>query len=437
MISLRDLRERLGEGTAVIGVVGLGYVGLPVAATFAEAGFPVIGVDLDAERVEEIRAGRSPIGGDEPGLAELVQEVTEAEALRVTTDHGELSEADVVLIAVETPIDETKKPRFEALEAALRAVGENMHRGTMVIVESTIAPGTTEHVVRPVLEASSGMEVNRDFAIGHCPERVMPGKLLHNLRSLSRVCGGYTQETAVTMAALYRHVVRGELDTADCVTAELVKTAENAYRDVNIAFANELALICEAAGGDVWQVRELVNKSPGRNVLLPGAGVGGHCLPKDPWLLALPVLELGRKPRLIVAARQTNDEMPLHVAEVTRQALQGAGIDLAGARVLVLGCSYRENTDDARNAPSRRLVEELRRSGLEVAIHDPFIEEHRWPLSEDDEFDATVLMVAHRQYVELDPSGLPGGIVVDARGIWRQHAAREPASYRYIALGVG
>ncbi len=286
---LQELQSKIEQREAVIGVIGLGYVGLPVAGAFADAGFHVVGVEIKSERVEMINAGRSPIEGNEPGLAELLARVTRAGNLRATMDYICLRDADIVLIDVETPIDDDHKPRFDALKSACTQLGAVLKEGALVIVESTVAPGTTERVVKPLVEQATGRKLNDGFFLGHCPERVMPGKLLANLRALSRVCGGSTPETAQTMIALYRHIVEADLDAADCVTAELVKTAENAYRDVNIAFANELALVCESAGGDFLRVRELVNKSPGRNVLLAGGGVGGHCIPKDPWLLAYSV----------------------------------------------------------------------------------------------------------------------------------------------------
>jgi UDP-N-acetyl-D-mannosaminuronic acid dehydrogenase len=232
----------------------------------------------------------------------------------------------------------------------------------------------------------------------------MPGKLLANLRYVSRVVGGMTPETAETMVALYRHVVEADLDPADCITAELVKTTENAYRDVNIAFANEAAMICETVGGDVWKVRELVNKSPGRNMLLPGAGVGGHCIPKDPWLLVANVDD-HFEPKLIPAARAVNDRMPLHIVDLTVEALQKVGIDITDARVAVLGYAYLENSDDTRNSPSEVLVARLRNLGAKVVIHDPFVPEYQGNLAVClDGSNAIVIMVAHDTYRDLDLS---------------------------------
>ena len=315
-----QLRERIETKSARIGVVGLGYVGLAVACKFAEAGFSVLGVELRSDKVKLISAGIFPIQGHEPDMPELLCEVvTTQRRLVATTDARALQEADVILIAVETPVDvHTKAPKYEALTSALVGVGRAMKPGALVIVESTIAPGTMTTLVRPTLEAASGLRVDHDFYLGHCPERVMPGRLLMNLSTQSRVCGGSNPETSQVMACLYRCFVQADLDQTDWVTAELVKTTENAYRDVQIAFANEIALICEAVGADVWRVRELVNKSQDRNMHLPGAGVGGHCIPKDSWLLEYSANGRGRKPSLIPAARRLNDDMPYHIADLLR-----------------------------------------------------------------------------------------------------------------------
>lgn len=414
-MSLNALQEKIADKTAKLAIIGLGYVGLPVACLFAEAGFDVIGVDIQAERVAQINAGLSPIQGDEPGLAELLAQVVHSGKLRATSDYALLADCDVFTINVETPVDERHVPRYVALQHALRALGPVLKEGALVIVESTIAPGTMARLVKPLLEETSGQRVNAGFYLGHCPERVMPGKLLANLRGVSRVCGGETPETAQAMLALYRQVVQADLDTADCVTAELVKTAENAYRDVNIAFANEVALICEAVGGDVWRVRELVNKSPGRAMHLPGAGVGGHCIPKDPWLLVYEAQQQGVPIRLIPAARAVNDSMPLHMVELLEEALAEAGRPLAGSRVLVLGYAYLENSDDTRNSPSAAVVEQLRERGAEVVIHDPYVPGYQgdvYALAQG--CDAAVLMVAHRAYRELEWKRLPL-IAVDGR----------------------
>jgi len=440
MSPLEHLQDKVAARQAVLGVIGLGYVGLPVACMFAEAGFEVIGLDLKQDRIDKIQQGISPIEGNEPGLAELLAGVIATGKLKATTDYGELSKADIVLIDVETPVDENNQPQYVALRAACRSLAQVMKDGVLVIVESTIAPGTIDRLVQPLLEEVSGKQSGQGFFLGACPERVMPGKLLSNLRKLSRVCGGRTPEVAQVIITLYRHIVQADLDPSDPVTAELTKTAENAYRDVNIAFANELALICEAAGGDFLRVRELVNKSPGRNVLLAGAGVGGHCIPKDPWLLAYGAQGKAAI-RLIPAARAVNEGMPVHMGEMTQSALEECGLDISKARILVLGYAYLENSDDTRNSPSQRLHMWLNQQKADVVIHDPHVSDYKGNLYElARDCDAVVVMVAHQEYKELSLSRLKDvlrcPILIDGRGVFTPEQARG-AGFYFKSIGRG
>ncbi|MDA1330826.1 MAG: nucleotide sugar dehydrogenase, partial [Chloroflexi bacterium] len=419
--------------------IGLGYVGLPVACIFAKAGLDVIGADVFTERVEKINAGISPIEGNEPGLNELVREVAGSSQMRATIDYEQLRDRDVILIDVQTPVDENHKPHYEALRASLQSLGPVLKKGALVIVESTISPGTMNKLALPLLEESSGLKLNEGFYLGNCPERVMPGKLLQNLKSLSRVVGGMTPETADTMVALYRLIVDGDLDPTDCTTAELVKTVENAYRDVQIAFANEVALVSEAVGGDVWKVRELVNKSPGRNMLLPGAGVGGHCIPKDPWLLADAVDGLDVPLRLIPAARAVNDAMPQHVADLLSEALEQVGKNLRDAKILVMGIAYLEDSDDTRNSPSEALVALLKAKGAKAVVHDPYVDEYKGDLLMAAKgCDAAVLMVKHAEYLALDivalRAALSQSVLVDGRGFFDVGEVR---GMGFIYHGIG
>ena len=435
-----SLSAKIESKGARLAVIGLGYVGLPVACTFAAAGFSVTGVDILAERVDEINAGRSPISGNEPGLADLLAGVVASGKLRATIDYEQILGADIVFIIVETPVGEDHKPKYQALGNACRRLGPTLKKGALVIVESTIAPGTMAKVVQPILEAASGWSLNQGFYLGHCPERVMPGKLLANIAGVSRVCGGSTPETSEAMIQLYLHVVNAELDAVDLLTAELVKTMENAYRDVQIAFANEMALLCEALSADVWQVRELVNKSPGRHMLLPGAGVGGHCIPKDGWLLIANAPE-EFEAKLIPAARVTNDGMPHHVVSLLRAALEENHLSLADARIIVLGYAYRENSDDTRLSPSKVLVMALREKGARVVIHDPWVSDYMQdPLVQANGCDAAILMVAHQYYRELDwvelGKALTTPILIDGRRLFDATVARE-LGFLYYGVGIG
>jgi UDP-N-acetyl-D-mannosaminuronic acid dehydrogenase len=371
----------------------------------------------------------------------LLSEVILRKKLLATSDYSLLSDRDIFLICVETPVDENHVPQYQALQNALVVLGPVMKTGALVIIESTVSPGTMQGLVLPLLEEASGKQINQGFFLGICPERVMPGKLLTNLRSVPRVMGGMTPETAEIMALLYRCVVEAELDLTDCVTAELVKTVENAYRDVQIAFANEVALICAEAGGNVWTVRNLVNKSPGRHMLMPGAGVGGHCIPKDPWLLVHAVHDRDIQLKLIPAARAINDAMPEVVMELLIDALGSRGIELGGARILVLGYAYLEESDDSRNSPAEILVKRLHAMGAIPIIHDPYIPEYQGdPMDMAAECDAAVFMVRHHPYKGMDLhllcEMLRNPILVDGRGLFSAEAVRS-AGLEYWGIGVG
>lgn len=435
------LLRAIENKTANLVVLGLGYVGLPVACMFAQAGFSVLGLERRQDKVEKINRGECPIDGKEPGLAELLRQVVDEGKFQATADYQACKNAQIVLLAVETPIDpSTKKPDYQALSAALTHLGQHLARGTMVIVESTIAPGTMTMMVKPILEEQSGLRVNEDFYLVHCPERVMPGKLLANIHNCHRVVGGMSPEAAETACHFYRHIVAANLDPADCLTAELVKTMENAYRDVQIAFANEMALLCEDMGANVWQIRELVNKSPYRQMHLPGAGVGGHCIPKDPWLL-IANASYGFEPRIIHTARTINDNMPLHMADLAIQALSEANLEIDQARVLVLGYSYLENADDTRNSFSAVMVDHLRAQGAEVLIHDPWIPEHQGNLLERaSRCDVAILMVKHQVYYHLDlgllRKAMRTPIFIDGRHVF-DPAQVQAAGLIYRGLGQG
>jgi UDP-N-acetyl-D-mannosaminuronic acid dehydrogenase len=373
----------------------------------------------------------------------LIAEVTQGGRFHATTDYADLADADVITISVETPVGEDDKPGFEALKAASMSVGKAMKPGTLVIIESTIAPGTTHAIVQPQLEAATSRSLNSGFFLGHCPERVMPGRLLVNLETMPRVCGGSTPETAEVMTELYRTIVGvdADLDQTDCLTAELVKTSENAFRDVNIAFANEMALLCEMVGGDAGKVRKLVNKVPGRDMHEPGAGVGGHCIPKDPWLLAHAAGEDRSRLRMLPAARATNDFMPLHMVDLLEDALAEVGLGIAGARILVMGYAYLADSDDTRNSPSVATVGRLQEMGAEVRIHDPFVVGYQQDFRDLAQgVDAVVVMVKHSQYLKFDLGRLKATmrtpVLVDGRDVFDAGEV-EALGFVYRRVGLG
>lgn len=452
-------------GNTHIVVIGMGYVGIPCAALFADVpGFRVTGVQRRSPRsgwkIDGLNAGRNPFEGDEPGLAELIHRVAvEKQSFRVQEDICACRDADVILIDVQTPVDGNKVPQYESLREVSAGAGRHMKPGALVVIESTVGPGTTQHVVRPILERESGLKAGQDFSLAFSYERVMPGKLLEYLIHFPRVVGGIDERSTRRAVELYRHIVQNEITPTDCLTAEVAKTVENTYRDVNIAFANEMALVCESLGVDVFEVRDLVNARPDRHMHLPGAGVGGHCLPKDPWLLNQGVTAYGYKPvksDLLEVARRINDSMPLHMAELVKDALARAGTPLVGSRVAVLGIAYLENSDDTRNTPAVPLIKALRDLGVQVTGHDPFVRRADFKaldfgrhLNADIAFtqdlsqalrgsDCAVIVTKHRDYLDAGlfraAQGMRMPVLVDGRGCIDETACAD-AGIAYRGVG--
>ena len=427
-----------------VAVIGLGYVGIPVAAALASKNVRVVGIDIDPRKVEAVSAGRSPLRGREPGLEELIAKGVASKRLTATTDYASADASDALIVSVETPIDDaTHDPEYKALKSALRGLAPHLKRGALVSIESTIAPGTMSGVARPTLERGSRKKAGRDFHLVHCPERVTAGKLLHNLTTLDRVIGAADERGRRKAFALYSKFVEGNLHATDWLSAEISKTAENAYRDVQIAFANEVALICEELGANAFRIRELVNTCPGRDMLAPGAGVGGHCIPKDSWLLVAPVVN--QKPVLIPAAREINDYMPTRMAQLVEEAMREAGRRIRGSRVAVLGFAYRENTDDARNSPAIPLIRELRHRGADVTIHDPFARGQRgFKVTREIRTavkgaDCVALVTAHDAYRRLDLAKLRRWLrhraIVDGRNAFDGSLVKRGFVYRAIGKG--
>lgn len=442
---MSDLENLIRNRKAKIVVIGLGYVGLPVACLLAKAGFQVFGINRGQEKVDLVNRAISPIEGKEPGLDGLLKKVIKARKLSATSDYSVCKKADVVLIAVETPIDTKERvPKYEALKSALNSLGKSLKKGSLVIIESTIAPGTMENIVKPTLEKASKKTINKDFYLGHCPERVMPGKLLKNLQNYHRVVGGFTPKTAQVMKKLYRTYVKGDLDTTDVTTVEVVKTTENYYRDVEIAFANQLALLCGQLGVNVHEARKLINKVEDRNVHMPGAGVGGHCIPKDGLLNVALMRERGNSDARLALemadlARKINDFMPIHMITLLKQGLEEAGREVASSKIIILGYAYLANSDDTRNSPTESLINNLKPHAKNVEVHDPYVVSYNKDLPTTlRNSDAVVLMTAHDQYKDLKLSQLKKlmrtRVLIDGRNIFDKEEAKKAG---FIYKGVG
>jgi UDP-N-acetyl-D-mannosaminuronic acid dehydrogenase len=442
-------------------VIGMGYVGIPAAALFADIDdYSVIGIQRRSKRsgwkIDWLNQGKNPIGGDEPGLSELVEKVVEKGSFHVTDDYSECNDADVILIDVQTPTDEKGIPHYESLKEVSHTIGKLIPKDVLVVIESSVAPGTTQHIVQPILEEESDMKAGQDFSLAFSYERVMVGRLIHNITKLPRIIGGIDEKSTQRAMELYKHIVQAPLYPTDCLTAEVAKVVENTYRDVNIAFANEVALMCESLGIDVFKVRELVNTLPNdpsnpaanpvRNMHFPGAGVGGHCLPKDPWLLKYGVDTYGKfkvEPEVIVRSRQLNMNMPHHTVELLKDGLQEAGKELEGAKIAVLGVAFLENSDDTRNTPTKPVFEIVKKSGGDPVLHDPFVRDFELPFTHNfdeviQDADALVLVAKHNEYLDLDLSSIKKKmstpVIVDGRNAYDQ---KECENLGFIYRGVG
>lgn len=447
-----------------IAVIGMGYVGIPCAALLADVeGFNVIGVQRRSKRsgwkIDALNSGKNPFEGDEPGLAELIERVVlKKKSFRVTDDISVCKEADVILIDVQTPTDENRVPQYLSLREVSTNAGKNLSPGTLIVIESTVAPGTTQHIVQPILEKNSGLTAGKDFSLAFSYERVMPGKLLEYLINFPRVVGGIDEKSTELAAELYRHIVKAGVTTTSCLTAEIAKTVENAYRDVNIAFANEMALVCESMGVNVYEVRELLNARHDRHMHIPGAGVGGHCLPKDTWLLKFGLKEYGIKDvdtDVIALARQVNDFMPLHMASLVENALLVGNVlvegtkSLSKARVAVLGIAYLEDSDDTRNTPSIPLIKALKEKGARVIAHDPYVRESEVEIEVEitrdldkaiQGADCVAIVTRHSDYLKLDLSRVKELMrmpaIVDGRNVFDKETCLK-AGFTYRGVGKG
>jgi len=363
------LRSRLA-GTPTIGVIGLGYVGLPLAVAFADSGARVIGVDLDPRRVAGVASGESFIE-DVPtaALAALVH----GGRLRASTEVSDLKEADAVVICVPTPLGKSKEPDISFIVGAADAVASIIRAGQLVVLESTTYPGTTQEVLRPRFEAR-GLTAGEDFFLAFSPERIDPGNKKWTLRDIPKVVGGLTPACRELVATLYARITPQVVPVSGPETAEMVKLFENTFRSVNIALVNEFAIMCRKLGISVWEVVAAAATKPfGFMPFWPGPGLGGHCLPSDPYYLSWKIRMEGYEPRFITFADEINRHMPAYVVQLVTEALNDRARAVRNSRVLVLGVAYKPNVADTRDSPALEIIEMLAAKGARVAYHDPHV----------------------------------------------------------------
>ena len=369
-----ELIDKIRKRKARLAVIGLGHVGLTTATMFANAGFQTLGVDIKREVVEAVSSGKNYI--KETRLDELIRKAVEDRRLKAMINTAlAMKEADIGIVCVQTPLTDDKEPNQTYIQKACEAMAQELSKGKLVVIESTVPPGTTKNLVANTLERGSGLKCGEDFWLVHCPERMAIGNAVQDFVENVRIVGGYNPESTEVAVELFKIVTRGEILTTDCTSAEMAKVAENTFRDVNIAFANELALICEQLGVDAMEVVRLANTHPRVNIHKPGCGVGGPCLTKDPYLLLHPVRERVFRSKLIEPFRELNEYMPDHTVKLLVKALKKAGKDVKTSKIVVLGVAYKGEVDDARNSPTERIVGKLMELGAEVVIYDPYCRE--------------------------------------------------------------
>lgn len=367
----RTLKERLAAGrTPTIGVMGLGYVGLPLAVAFARSGASVVGVDLDARRVAAVNAGTTFI---EDVTGDVLGPLVESGRLTASDDVLTLKDADAIVICVPTPLGKSREPDISFITGAADALARVLHPGQLVVLESTTYPGTTQEVLRPRFEAC-GLTVGTDLFLAFSPERIDPGNSTHTLERIPKVVGGVTPACRDLAVTLYSRIIEQVVPVSSAETAEMVKLFENTFRSVNIALVNELAIMCRRLGLSVWEVIGAAATKPfGFMAFYPGPGLGGHCLPSDPYYLSWRMRLSGYEPRFIAFADEINRRMPQYVVELVADALNDRGRALKGARVLLLGVAYKANVGDVRDSPALEIIDVLRAKGADVAYHDPFV----------------------------------------------------------------
>ncbi len=372
-----DLLEKIADRSLVIGVVGLGYVGLPLAVEKAKAGFKTIGFDVQDEKVDLVNAGHNYIGDVvDADLAQLV----ESGMLKATTDFSEICEADFIAICVPTPLDEHQQPDTSYIKSSAASVAKNLKPNTMVVLESTTYPGTTEELLRPILEEGSGLVCGRDFYLGFSPERVDPGNLIYKTKNTPKVVGAIGEDALECIAAVYETVLDGGVTRVSSpAVAEMEKILENTYRNVNIGLINELAILADRMNIDIWEVVDAAKTKPyGFTAFYPGPGLGGHCIPLDPYYLSWKAREYGFHTSMIESSMMVNDRMPEYCVDRAARILNEQGKALKGSNVLVLGVAYKQDIDDYRESPALRVIEILQERGANVSYFDPWVPEFRY-----------------------------------------------------------
>jgi UDP-N-acetyl-D-glucosamine dehydrogenase len=373
-----ELIAKIRSRQARVGIIGLGYVGLPLGMAFAEKGFPTLGLDVDSRKVDALGRGESYIRHIP---AEPIAKLTQSGRLSATTQFARARDCDALIICVPTPLDAAREPDMKFVTGAAEAIGPHLRPGQLVVLESTTYPGTTDDLVRPILERLSGLKAGTDFHLAFSPEREDPNNATFSTTTIPKVVGGYTPACLDAAVALYGSVIGKVVPVSSTQVAELAKLLENIFRCVNIALVNELKMLCDRMNLDIWEVIDAAATKPfGFMPFYPGPGLGGHCIPIDPFYLTWKARHFEFSTRFIELAGEINQYMPYYVVNRAMEALSDQGRAMNGARILVLGAAYKKDVDDARESPAIRVMELLEEKGAHVVYHDPYlpiVESHR------------------------------------------------------------
>ncbi|EOS80081.1 nucleotide sugar dehydrogenase [Dorea sp. 5-2] len=371
------LLRKIKEKDLTVGVVGLGYVGLPLAVEKAKAGFKTIGFDVQEEKVKLVNEGHNYIGDVvDSDLKRLV----ENGMFRATSNFDFIREADFIAICVPTPLDKHQQPDISYVQSSTEAISRHLKSETMVVLESTTYPGTTEELVKPILEKGSGLKCGEDFYLGFSPERVDPGNLIYKTKNTPKVVGGIGKDATEVIAAMYRSVLDGDVaEVSSPAIAEMEKILENTYRNINIGLINELAILCDRMEISIWEVIDAAKTKPyGFQAFYPGPGLGGHCIPLDPYYLSWKAREYGFHTSMIESSMMINDKMPEYCVDRAARILNRFEKSLKSSKVLVVGVAYKQDIDDYRESPALEVIEILRESGADVEYYDPWVAEYKY-----------------------------------------------------------
>lgn len=431
------LIERIKTKQAALGVIGLGYVGLPLAVEKAKAGFDVTGLDIQQSRVDQVNRGENYIGDViEDELRQLVTQ----NKIKATTDEEVLDQLDVVAICVPTPLDDYQQPDISYVRSSTEMIARHLRPGMLVVLESTTYPGTTKEIVQPILEAT-GLKCGKDFFLSYSPERVDPGNKMYNTKNTPKVVGGVTPACTEVSAALYEAVLDGRVHRVSSPeVAEMEKILENTFRNINIGLANEMAILCHRMGIDVWEVIDAAKTKPyGFMAFYPGPGLGGHCIPIDPWYLAWKAREYNYHTKLIEAAGEINNSMPEYVVERIADILNDDGKAIRGSSILLLGISYKKDIDDFRESPVLDIMAILEKKGAHVTFSDPYIANFTYrgerfegtPLTEErlQQADLTVITTDHTRF-NYSMIAENAKVIFDTRNVMRSY----PTAHRMYRL---